>query len=127
MGQPVVLIADDDPDFRLLVKFLLAETKVEVREAVDGNHALEQLRAEPTSILILDLVMPKPDGIEIMHQVKREFPDVKVVAVSGAIAGQTYLDCLLLLGADAAIRKRDVPACFVPVVTALLPHAATPA
>lgn len=102
-----VLIADDNRDFAQMLRLSLEAAGYEVRLAGNGREALKMQRATPSRILITDIVMPDSDGFEAIDAFRREFPQTKVVAVSGAekIDPQRYLAAAKLMGADATFRK----------------------
>ena len=70
-----VHIADDDPDIRQLLTYVLAEEGHEVRVSKDGRMAVEAMVMDPPEILLLDLMMPEMDG----HAVLRDMKDYQVL------------------------------------------------
>jgi len=72
MNKLNVLIADDDQDIRAFVRTVLKAEIVgcEIHEAVDGEDALKQCRQLSIDLVLLDLVMPKKDGFEVVQQLK---------------------------------------------------------
>ncbi len=66
------LIADDDANFRFLVKKTLNQAGFNLFEAIDGEEALELLYQHPVDILLLDIAMPKMDGLETCRHVRAE-------------------------------------------------------
>jgi diguanylate cyclase (GGDEF)-like protein len=67
-----ILIVDDDPDIRDVLKLTLAEENYEVAEAKDGQEALEKIQSESPSLLLLDYKIPKVDGREVCRRVKKD-------------------------------------------------------
>ena len=67
-----ILIADDDPDIRDVLKLTLAEENYEVTEAGDGEEALKIINAKPLDLVLLDYKMPKLDGRQVCRLVKRD-------------------------------------------------------
>ena len=65
-----VLIVDDEEVIRKFLKIHLAKLGYEVREAADGEHAIEQLGIDDFDLLICDILMPKKNGWEVMKEVK---------------------------------------------------------
>jgi two-component system response regulator PilR (NtrC family) len=63
------LIADDEPAIRRLVGHLLRRDGFETLEAMDGQHAIEQLDAGPFDVLVLDLMMPRVDGFGVLDHI----------------------------------------------------------
>ena len=68
-------IADDDPDIRQLLTYVLAEEGHEVRVSKDGRMAVEAMVMDPPEVLLLDLMMPEMDG----HAVLRDMKDYQVL------------------------------------------------
>ena len=78
-----ILVIDDDVQMRQMLKQLLERAGYEVIEAADGVTGIELYRQEPTDLMITDLIMPNKDGMETIIELKRDFPDVKIIAISG--------------------------------------------
>ncbi|RPJ81840.1 MAG: response regulator [Deltaproteobacteria bacterium] len=79
-----ILIVDDDEGVRSSLHLFLEDNQYEVIEAMDGNSGLALFRQEKPDILILDLRMPRTDGLEVLRQVTVENPDLPVIVLSGA-------------------------------------------
>jgi len=77
-----VLVVEDDPAIRRLVEKLLTRLKIEIDVAGDGRTAIDKLRANRYSAMILDLMIPELDGFEIIEFLKREKVTVPVAVVS---------------------------------------------
>jgi CheY-like chemotaxis protein len=82
-----LLIVDDEPSIRTSMSLVLAEIGYGVRSAEDGFSALAELRRELPDILVSDLNMPGMSGIELLSVVRRRFPAIQTVAMSGAFHG----------------------------------------
>jgi len=78
-----ILIADDDPTLRSELAELLRADGHDVTMASDGGEALEQLEADAFEIALLDLVMPRATGLEILHRLQVVRPDTAVVMITG--------------------------------------------
>ena len=76
------LLVEDDAGIRRLVERLLQRRNIEVDSATDGQTAIDKLRSGRYSVLILDLMVPKVNGFEIIEFIKREKLDVPVAVVS---------------------------------------------
>ena len=102
-----ILVVDDQKELRAVMRRALTEVGLEVIEAEDGNTALAAFRANPPALVITDIIMPEKAGIEVIATMKRERPEVKVLAISGG--GRTHaMDFLAIArkaGADAALEK----------------------
>lgn len=103
-----VLIVDDNADMRLGVQLVLERAGYEVATAANGARALELLRRAPPDVLITDIFMPEADGLETIARCKKEFPAVKIVAISGGgdrVRSKKYLSTAEVAGADAMLPK----------------------
>ncbi|MGJ5817403.1 response regulator [Paludibaculum fermentans] len=99
-----VLVADDEAAVRLYMRSVLEDAGYVVREAADGRAAMRELEAEPADVLITDLVMPDQEGIETIRLARKAFPQLRIIAISGAFFGQ-FLKMAELLGANAVLPK----------------------
>jgi CheY-like chemotaxis protein len=79
-----ILFVDDDAAMREVMAFILTEEGFEVSTAADGLEALAQLRDLTPDLIISDLHMPRMSGIEFLSVVRRRFPAIPVIAISGA-------------------------------------------
>lgn len=80
-----VLLVDDDPSIRDLLSKELAKAGFEALHAEDGIDALVKLRDTLPKVIISDLKMPRMSGVEFIGVVRRRFPTIPVVALSGSI------------------------------------------
>src|SRR3954468_19195636 len=78
-----VLVIDDDADFRTLALRWLRSYGIEADGAANGAEGLALQRARPADVVVTDIFMPEMEGIETIHDLRREFPEVKVIAMSG--------------------------------------------
>jgi len=105
-----VLVVDDDERFRVLARAILEPAGFEVIESEGMEHCMMQLRYQAVDAVILDMVMPGRDGIEAVRELKELFPEIRIVAVSGAEQSDLYLSVSAHLGADASLQKARVSA-----------------
>ncbi|MBW2329015.1 MAG: response regulator, partial [Deltaproteobacteria bacterium] len=63
-----VLVVDDEPNIILSLKFLLTQECYEVRTASSGEEALQALAEQVPDLILLDVMMPKPDGYEVCQK-----------------------------------------------------------
>ena len=105
-----VLLADDTPDIRALLRLVLSRQDdfEVVAEAADGSEAIEQARAHHPDVVLLDLAMPVMDGLEAIPGLRAAVPHCKIVVLSGFNASQ-MADEALRAGADAYIEKGTPP------------------
>jgi CheY-like chemotaxis protein len=103
-----VLIIDDNPDILQLYSRVLRQAGYEVVEASNGKIGTTLYRENPTDLVITDIVMPEKEGIETIRELRRDFPDAKIIAISGGGSAMTSSTCLLLaerLGAQRTLTK----------------------
>jgi CheY-like chemotaxis protein len=113
-----ILLADDDRVFRELLTALLEQAGHHVEIAADGHAALTRAKTSYFDALIADIVMPNMDGLELIRMLRRERPDLLVIAISataGEDRGQDYLPAAASFGASATVGKRRV----IEIVTVL--------
>lgn len=84
-----VLVADDNPLLVSVLAEIFRESGYSVRTAPDGFVALAMIRDRVPDILISDLNMPRMSGFELLSIVRRRFPRIAVIAMSGAYPGTT--------------------------------------
>jgi DNA-binding response OmpR family regulator len=104
-----VLVVDDDPaTVELLQDFLLAKG-YEVLTASDGAEALRTLKAERPHLVLLDVMMPKLDGLEVLRQVKALDPTVGVIMVTGVNEEAIGRKAMELGAFDYIVKPLDLP------------------
>lgn len=106
--MPSVLVVDDQEQVRQLIREALEQAGYEVEEACNGKEGLERYRARSTDLVIMDILMPDQDGLEGIMTLRREFPNSRVIAMTGgseAIGVLDFLDVAKMLGARRALRK----------------------
>lgn len=83
-----VVIADDEADVRLLLRIQLEQEGFEISaEAGDGYAAIEECTAAQPDVVVLDLLMPRLNGFEAIPKLRRQCPDVAIIAYT-AVAGE---------------------------------------
>lgn len=78
-----ILIMDDDPDIRALLRDFLEEEGYEVDEAPDGREGVRRFREHPADLLIVDIFMPEVEGIETILELRRHDPSLRCIAMTG--------------------------------------------
>jgi CheY-like chemotaxis protein len=71
-GQPLILIADDDPDILALVSFRLERAGYEVVQARNGEEAVQVALARRPDLAVIDVMMPRTDGYEATRQLRQQ-------------------------------------------------------
>lgn len=102
-----ILVIDDNPQMRLMMRRVLAAAGHAVVEAADGDQGLAQFRAQPFEIVVSDILMPNKEGIETIKELRALAPTLWIVATSGggAHGNMMFLDFAKALGADMALPK----------------------
>jgi CheY-like chemotaxis protein len=102
-----VLVIDDEPQIRSMLRLMLERAGYQVEEAPDGMEGIRIYRENPVDLIISDLIMPNKDGIGMMIELKKEFPDIKIIAMSGGGLNKPegYLEGAKKLGANWTLTK----------------------
>ena len=118
-----ILVIDDENELRTLLIRIFARQGHETVEAANGREALRHLEAAPGfDVIVTDLFMPEMDGIETLRHIKTEWPDAKVIVISGG-GDRTGLDMLPMaekFGADRTFTKPFNPTELAQAVNDLL-------
>jgi signal transduction histidine kinase/CheY-like chemotaxis protein len=110
-----VLIVDDAPAIRTVLRRVLESAGYDVADASDVDGALELLRRNPVDVVLTDVQMPGRSGVELAQLVTRDYPGVKVIAMSGF--EDAHLSQLPReLGIDAALAKPMLPEVLIGAV-----------
>ena len=109
-----ILLIEDDTQHRLMLKNGLEEAGYEVIEASDGEVGLRLYHQQPCYLVITDIFMPEKEGLETIRELKRQFPTVKIIAISGggirgnyagSLGADTALEAAKAFGADRTLLK----------------------
>ncbi|RMF72412.1 MAG: response regulator [Acidobacteria bacterium] len=108
-GRPVktILVIEDDEQTRGMLAEMMRRAGYDVLEAPDGRVGVELFRSRRVDLVITDILMPEKDGLETIRDLKRESPDVRIIAISGG--GRTglldFLPVARRLGASRTFAK----------------------
>jgi YesN/AraC family two-component response regulator len=102
-----ILIIDDDFHVRDMMERLLRRAGYDAQLAENGVEAVKMHRENPMDLVITDIIMPEKEGLEIITEFRREYPPVKLIAISGGgrIGPANYLKMAKLLGAERTFAK----------------------
>ena len=103
-----ILLIEDDRDSREVIAEILTTAGHEILEASDGIEALSIARGRSVDLVVTDILMPKKDGLETISELRKIFPMMKIIAMSGsvqAVFGFEHLRTATDLGAHLVIRK----------------------
>lgn len=117
-----VLVVDDDPSIRALIRLYLEGAGYAVREAADGKLAMQSLAGQPADLVVLDIFMPEMDGLEVLQVLRETCRTCKVMAISGGSAkvGMDLLGHATIFGADDVLEKPFTSEILLEKVTALI-------
>lgn len=101
-----VLLIDDDQALRDILAHILRLLGHEVTQAANGKEGVQCYRTRQADIVVTDLIMPEQEGLETILILRREFPAVRIIAMSGGARGSSsYLHIAEKLGARRALAK----------------------
>ena len=98
-----MLVIDGGDQVRLLVRKALEEAGYRVLDAAAGRAGLEMLRSSPADVVILDILAPGDDGLDLIWELRHRFPDIKIVATSNS--QDRGLQQSVIMGADITLGK----------------------
>jgi CheY-like chemotaxis protein len=102
-----ILVVDDDRTTLSAMNQMLRPLGYVVTFAVDGRDAIDSLNRESVDLVITDILMSDMDGFELIAALRKNFPDIPVVAISGGanLGADTYLMIAKGLGSAGVLRK----------------------
>jgi CheY-like chemotaxis protein len=112
-----ILVIDDEPFVLEALARVLASTAVTVIGAANADAGLTAMRESPVDLVIIDVILPGMDGVEAIKIMRRDFPDVRIIAISGggnfglnsylpeAISTNAYLAACKAAGANGTLAK----------------------
>ena len=101
-----ILIVDDDATLRAIMIQALKSAGHQVFSAADGKEGMWHSRAVRPDLIITDLFMPIQEGLELIKQLRAQYPHVGILAISGtSIASRAMLSVALELGATTTLEK----------------------
>ena len=102
-----ILIIDDEPDILMMLKKMMERAGFEVDVANNGDSGLKLFNNNSIDLVITDILMPEKEGLEIIREMKKNKPELKIIAISGGgrISASSYLDTATRFGADRAFQK----------------------
>jgi CheY-like chemotaxis protein len=112
-----IILVDDEPDIRDSVQRILEQAGYEVRVAASGSEGIAEYRRLPADLLITDMIMPNGHGLDVIRELRKDYPALCILAISGggnfgaqsyqtgAISTAAYLAAATAAGAKVALTK----------------------
>ncbi len=94
--KPLILVADDEQDIRASLRMILEYEGLDLSEAASGPEALEKVAAEQPDAVLLDIKMPRMDGLEVLARLRERDPELPIVVISGHGTIQTAVEATRL-------------------------------
>jgi len=108
MEKKPILVVDDEKNIRLTMSQSLERLDIPVQTAVNGEEALRKLRETPFGLVFLDLKMPGIDGMEVLRQIKDDWPKIRVIIITAHGTIESAVEAMKL-GAVDFIQKPFSP------------------
>ena len=119
----LIIVVDDDAPIRLVLREILERMGHTVLEAGDGEACFRHFTSVCPNLVITDLFMPGKEGLETIFELKDNWPDIRIIAMSGGRPGAPdYLKLAQGLGADRILHKPLSAGLVFRAVNALLPE-----
>jgi len=112
-----VIVIDDEEDIRITLKEVFTRAGFDVEVASNGDEGMSLLREHGADLVVTDIIMPGRDGVETARNIRTEFPETKIIVMSGggnaaplgyepaAITTTAYLASAAAIGADLTLTK----------------------
>ena len=117
-----IFVFDDEPAILFMIKKMLEKAGHEVDIALNGKEGTELFEKKMPDLLITDIIMPDKEGLETIFELRKKYPELKIIAISGGgrIGPEGYLPGAKLLGADMVFQKPLDQKEFLQAVSLLL-------
>jgi YesN/AraC family two-component response regulator len=86
-----ILIVDDNLMMRKFIRNIFSNEEYEIEEAENGSEGLQIARKHDIDLVITDIIMPVMEGLELIMHLKRDFPEIKIIAISGGKPYYLYM------------------------------------
>ena len=115
--MPTVLVIDDEPEVRDSVRQVLGRAGFEVTTADNGLTGIQQFFDRPADVVVVDIIMPRSNGIEVIREIRSRYPGARIIAITGGgnfgpfgykpgtVVSDAYLASATESGADAVMTK----------------------
>lgn len=105
--MPCVLIADDETMVRSMLREVFRTAGFQTIEVGNGEEALRLLEEHEVDLAVMDLIMPETEGLETIIQLRKLYPNLKIIAITGGLRGGSVdlLPMAKVLGAHRSFQK----------------------
>jgi len=102
-----VLVIDDDAHITRVIELKLRTGGYEVITAANGKEGLNLIKSKQPDVVITDMIMPEKEGLQVIMELRRDFPNVKIIAISGGgrIGPEEYLNWAKKSGVQRTFSK----------------------
>ncbi len=101
-----ILVCDDEEGIRESLKLIL-ENDYNIIFAENGDEAIEKMKSSPIDIVLLDIKMPRKDGLETLKELKKIKPDSKIIIATGYKSVETAQEAMKLGATDYIVKPFD--------------------
>ena len=116
-----ILLIDDDEALRGVIALSLANAGHDVIQALDGRQGVELSRVSSFDIVVTDLVMPQQEGMETIAILRREQPNLPIIAISGGLPNSDlYLEIAGKIGARRVLQKPFAVSALIAIISEVL-------
>jgi CheY-like chemotaxis protein len=122
-AMPRILVIDDNEDVRGVVCGVLESEGYDAIRAADGAQGVRMQRESRAALVITDIFMPDKEGLETIRDLRHEFPDLKIIAMSGGgsrVEAASSLAAAKEFGAQAVLQKPFEPSALLKTVHEVL-------
>lgn len=118
-----ILVVDDQQYVRqTLCTLLMRQSHWKVYEAADGRAAVDCARDLKPDVVVIDLVMPKMNGLAVAYELRQLSPQTKIILISSHYAKEEAAHLVRLLGDGNFVPKSEIGKQLVPAINSLLPE-----
>lgn len=130
--MPSVLVIDDEPEVRDSIRQVLSRVGFSVTTAENGATGIQAFCDQPPDVVIIDIIMPRMNGVEVIRKIRETYPGARILAITGggnfgsfgykpgAVVTEAYLASATQSGADAVMTKPFHRADLIAAVRSLL-------
>lgn len=108
MEKKIILVVDDEPDFLDMIKLRLEANNFEVIAASSGKEALESIKGRRIDAVLLDILMPGIDGLEVLKQIRQDNKDLPVFIITAFSSEERFRMANKLNASGFIVKTNDL-------------------